>query len=70
MSQSTTVENLKGTAKEVAGEITGDDDLEKAGEAQQQKAQKQEEAERLEEKAEQKMQEAAGHKGEQMKREN
>ena len=32
------VEDLKGKAKEVAGEVTGRDDLEREGEAQQDKA--------------------------------
>jgi uncharacterized protein YjbJ (UPF0337 family) len=70
VSGDSTVENLKGTAKEVAGEAVGDEDLERAGEAQQKKAQKQEEAERLEEEAERKEQQAAGYAGEQAKRED
>lgn len=70
MSGESTVENLKGTAKEVAGEAVGDEDLERAGEEQQKKAQKREEAERLEEKAERAEQQAAGHAGEQAKRES
>lgn len=61
-------EELKGTAKELAGKLTGDDDKVKEGQAQQERADAAEEAERLEQQAQQKRQEAAGHKGEQHKR--
>lgn len=64
-----TAEKLKGVAKETAGEATGKDDLERAGEAQQKKAQEAEEAERLQEKAEQKEKKAEGYEGEQRSRE-
>jgi uncharacterized protein YjbJ (UPF0337 family) len=63
-------EKLKGLGKEAAGKVTGDEDLEREGEAQQKKAQKEEEAERLEEQAEQKKRQAAGHEGEQTKRQD
>ena len=63
-------EKLKGLGKEAAGKVTGDEDLEREGEAQQQKAQKEEEAERLEEQAEEKKRQAAGHEGEQTKRQD
>lgn len=64
-----TAEKMKGVAKETAGEMTGKDDLERAGEAQQKKAQESEEAERLEEEAEQKKKKAEGYEGEQKSRE-
>lgn len=59
----TTGENIKGTAKEAAGEALDKDDLEREGEQQQQKAQKQEEAAELQDAADDKAQEAAGHAG-------
>lgn len=60
---STESENLKGTAKEMAGKAIGDDDLETEGHQQQKKAQATEEAEELEDAAASKRQQAAGHKG-------
>lgn len=63
-------ENIKGSAKEVAGKVVGDEDLEREGQAQQEKARKREEAEAKEAEAAQKKQEAAGHKGEQKARED
>lgn len=63
-------EKLKGTAKEAAGKVTGDEDLEREGEAQQKKAQKAEEAARLEEEAEHKRNQQKGHEGEQTKRQD
>jgi uncharacterized protein YjbJ (UPF0337 family) len=62
-------EKLKGTAKEVAGQVTGDENLERAGQAQQEKARKEEEAEAKEAEAAKAKQQAAGHKGEQKARE-
>ena len=59
----TETEKLKGTAKEAAGDLVGDDELQTEGEQQQKKARKAEEAEELQEKAEEKAQEAAGHAG-------
>ena len=41
-----TAENIKGTAKEIAGKITGSDEMVKEGQAQQEKAAAQEEADR------------------------
>lgn len=60
---STEAENLKGTAKEMAGKAVGDEELEQEGEQQQKKAQASEEAQELEEAAADKRQEAAGHAG-------
>ena len=58
-----TAEKLKGSAKEVAGDLIGDDELANEGEQQQKKARKQEEAEELKEKAEAKEKQAEGHEG-------
>jgi uncharacterized protein YjbJ (UPF0337 family) len=58
-------EKLKGIAKETAGRLTEDEDLERAGRAQQQKAQNAEEAERLEREAAEKRAKAADHEREQ-----
>lgn len=63
-------EKVKGTAKEAFGKVTGDEETEREGEAQQQRAQKSDEAARHEEEAERKRAEQAGHKGEQMRRED
>jgi uncharacterized protein YjbJ (UPF0337 family) len=63
-------EKLKGTAKEATGKMTGDENLEREGEAQQKKAQKADEAARLEEEAQQKRNQQKGHEGEQTKRQN
>ncbi len=63
-------EKAKGVAKEAIGKVTGDEDTVKEGEAQQKRAQNADEAERLEEEAREKKAQAAGHKGEQMKRED
>ena len=60
-------EKLTGTAKEAAGKMTGNEDLEREGEAQQKKAQKADEAARLEEEAQHKRNQQKGHKGEQTK---
>lgn len=60
-------EKIKGVAKETAGKVTGDEDTEREGEAQQKKAQKSDEADRLEQEAAAKRQEEVGHKGEQVK---
>lgn len=59
----TTGENVAGTAKEAVGEAINDEDLEHEGEQQQKKAQKEEEAQELQEAANEKEQEATGHKG-------
>ena len=42
----TTAENVKGTAKEIAGKLTGSDEMVKEGQAQQEKAAAQEKADR------------------------
>ncbi|MBW3561781.1 MAG: hypothetical protein KY437_04720 [Actinobacteria bacterium] len=44
MSDDSTAEKAKGTAKEVAGKATGSDELANEGEAQQEKAEHEEEA--------------------------
>jgi uncharacterized protein YjbJ (UPF0337 family) len=61
-------EKIKGVAKESMGKVTGDDDQVREGEAQQKKAQKGDEADRAQAEADRKTQEAAGHEGEQRKR--
>lgn len=63
------MEKLKGTAKETAGQLAGDEDLERAGQAQQDKARKEEEAEAKEAEAAKARQQAQGHSGEQQARE-
>jgi uncharacterized protein YjbJ (UPF0337 family) len=60
-----TVEGLKGKAKEVAGGISGDGDLEREGIAQQDKARAERDAARKEAEAEAARGEAAMHEGEQ-----
>lgn len=62
-------EKIKGTAKEAFGKITGNENTERAGEAQQKQAQRSDEASRHEEEAERKRAEQAGHKGDQTRRE-
>lgn len=66
--QDNAAEDLKGTAKELAGKLLGDDDKVKEGQAQQERADAAEDAERLERQAAERRQEAAGHKGEQHRR--
>jgi uncharacterized protein YjbJ (UPF0337 family) len=68
MADESTGEKLKGVAKETMGDAVGNEEMKHEGEAQQKKAQKSDEAERLEEQAAQKRNEAAGHKGEESKR--
>jgi uncharacterized protein YjbJ (UPF0337 family) len=63
-------EKMKGVAKETMGKVTGDDDQVREGEAQQKKAQKSDEAERAQAEADRRTQEAAGHEGEQRKRQD
>ncbi len=60
---STLSEKAKGSAKELAGDLTDDEDLQAEGEHQQEKARKTEEATELEEEAQRKRQQAAGHAG-------
>ncbi len=60
---------ITGTTTEAFGKITGNENTESAGEAQQQQAQKSDEASRHEQKAECKRAEQADHKGDQMRRE-
>jgi uncharacterized protein YjbJ (UPF0337 family) len=59
------VEDVKGKAKEVAGEVTGNDSLEKEGRAQQDKAQAQRDVAKHEAKADAARSEAAVHEAEQ-----
>lgn len=63
-------EKMKGVAKEAAGKLTDNEKRQKEGEAQQAKAQKKDEAEEAELQAAKKRQEAAGHKGEQVRKQN
>ena len=59
------VEDVKGKAKEVAGVITGRDELQREGEAQQDKADAQREVAAKEAEAEKARAEAAAHEAEQ-----
>ncbi len=59
------VEDLKGKAKEVIGEVTGDESKEKEGRAQQEKAQAQRDVAKHEAEAEAARSEAAVHEAEQ-----
>ena len=59
------VEDIKGKAKEVIGEVTGDESKEREGRAQQDKAQSQREVAEHEAKAEAARSEAAVHEAEQ-----
>jgi uncharacterized protein YjbJ (UPF0337 family) len=59
------VEDLKGKAKEVVGEITGDDSKEREGRAQQDKAQSQRDVAKHEAEADAARSEAAVHEAEQ-----
>jgi uncharacterized protein YjbJ (UPF0337 family) len=58
-------EDIKGKAKEVIGELTGDDSKEREGRAQQDKAQSQREVAEHEAKAEAARSEASVHEAEQ-----
>ncbi|WCO68234.1 CsbD family protein [Iamia majanohamensis] len=55
---------VKGTAKEVAGQVTGQDDLEREGRAQQEKSRESEKAEAKEAEAAEHRKKAQGHAGE------
>lgn len=68
MSDQNLGDKAKGVTKEAAGKMTGNEDLQREGEAQQKQAQKAEEAERLEEEAAHKRRQASGHKAEQTRR--
>ena len=59
------VEDIKGKAKEVIGEVTGDESKEREGRAQQEKAQSQREVAEHEAKAEAARAEASVHEAEQ-----
>ena len=63
-------EKIKGTFKETAGKMTGNEDTEHEGAAQQKRAQKSDEAARHEEEADRKRAEQDGHKGDQVRRED
>jgi uncharacterized protein YjbJ (UPF0337 family) len=69
MSNESTTEKIKGSAKEVAGQVLGDEDMEKEGQAQQDKARQAEEAEAKKAEAAAAEKKAEGHKGEQKSRE-
>lgn len=62
-------DKLKGTAKEAAGQLTGDESLEEEGQAQQEKARKKEEAEAKEAEAAAARREAQSHAAEEKTRE-
>lgn len=70
MPDETIGEKIKGVAKEATGKLTGEKKLQREGEAQQAKAQKRDEAEEAELEAQRKRQEAAGHKGEQIRKQD
>ena len=59
------VEDVKGKAKDVIGQVTGDPELEREGEAQQAKADAQREVAAKEAEAEKARAEAAAHEAEQ-----
>ncbi len=59
------VEGIKGKAKEAAGVVSGNDELEREGEAQQEKAEAQRDVAAKEAEAEKARAEAAGHEAEQ-----
>jgi uncharacterized protein YjbJ (UPF0337 family) len=59
------VEDVKGKAKQVVGEVTGDESLEREGRAQQDKAEAQREVAKHEAEAEKSRREAALHEAEQ-----
>lgn len=64
------VENVKGSAKEIAGDLTGDEDMEKEGRAQQEKVREAQEADAKAAEAEKLRKQSEGHKGEQKSRED
>ncbi len=64
MADENLTEKIKGTAKEVAGQATGKDDLEREGRAQQEKSRESEKAEAKEAEAAQHRKKAQGHAGE------
>lgn len=59
------VEDIKGKAKEVVGELTGDESKEREGRAQQEKAQSERDVAKHEAQAEAARSEAAAHEAEQ-----
>lgn len=61
------IEKAKGSAKEVAGKVTGSDELAREGQHQQKKEHKEEEAAEARQEAQQKEQEAKGHKANESK---
>lgn len=58
-------EELKGSAKKAAGQVTGNEDLEREGEAQREKSDKEREAEQAEAKAQEARDDALRKEGEQ-----
>lgn len=58
-------EELKGSAKKVAGQLSGDENMEREGEAQRQKSDKEREAEQAEAQAQAKRDEALRKEGQQ-----
>lgn len=63
--RNSTLERIKGVAKEFFGKVANDDKLKNEGQAQRKRAEELKKAERLEESAEDKRQKAAGYKGQQ-----
>lgn len=64
------VEDVKGKAKDLIGSITGNKDLEREGEAQQEKAEDQREVAKREAQAEKARAEAEAHEAEQRAHQN
>lgn len=64
MADENLTDKIKGSAKEVAGQITGDESLEREGKAQQEKSREAEKAEEKEAEAEAHRQKAQGQAGE------
>lgn len=58
-------EELKGSAKKAVGQLTGNQDMEREGEAQRDKSDKEREAEQAEAKAQEKRDEALRKEGQQ-----
>ncbi len=64
MTDDNLTDKIKGSAKEVAGQATGQDDLQREGEAQQQKSRESETAEAKEAEAAEHRKKAQGEAGE------
>lgn len=64
MADQNLTDKIKGTAKEVAGQASGNEDLEREGRAQQEKSRESEKAEAKEAEAAEHRKKAQGHAGE------